>query len=155
MALRLSTGLVNSLLDTHCFKNLMATGLLCIYSGVQPANADAIETTAAVLLVKITVGSAAFTPTSGTNGLSWDNATLNVIPKAVEVWSGVGLAVGTAGWFRFYDKNFTAGASTSAVRFDGRVSTTGGGGDIELSSTTIAVDATTTITAATFTIPLS
>jgi hypothetical protein len=155
MSLKLSTGLVNALLDTGSFKTIMATGLLCLYSGVQPASADVIETSGAILLLKVSVGSAAFTPTAGTNGLSWGDATLNVVEKASEVWSGVGLAAGVAGWFRFYDKYFTAGASTSAVRFDGRISTIGGGGEIELSSTTIAIGATTTITTASFTIPLS
>lgn len=148
MALRLSSGLVNSLMDTNCFKTTMTLGFLYIFSGLQPANADAIETPGAVNLIIITNASTA-------TGLLWDDATLNVIPKKIgEVWSGVGLVAGTAGWFRFYSSTKTTGASTSAVRFDGRVSGPGGGGDIELSSTAIAVGATTTLTTATFTIPL-
>ena len=151
MALKLSSGLVNAILDTHCFKNTMALGFLYIYSGLQPADADAIETPGAVNLLIITNASTA-------TGLTWADATLNVIPKTAapsEVWSGIGLVAGIAGWFRFYAAAKGMGASTSAVRFDGRVSAIGGGGDIELSSTTVAVGATTTISTATFTLPLS
>ena len=156
MALKLSTGLVNNVLDSASFKDSMASGILYIFSGSQPANADAIETPGAVNLLKITLASGAFTSGVTTNGLLWDDAVLNVISKDVtQVWSGVGIADGTAGWFRFYANTVVQGASTSAVRFDGRVTVTGGGGDLELSSTTIATGATTTITAAAFTMPLS
>ena len=156
MALKLSTGLVNGILDTNCFKTLMGHGILYLYSGLQPATADAIETAGSVALLKVTLASGAFTSGVSTNGINWDDAVLNVISKAAaETWSGVGIADGTAGWFRFYANTVVLGASTSAVRFDGRISSVGGGGEIELSSTTIATGATTTITAASFTIPLS
>ncbi len=154
MSLKLSTGLVNALLDTGSFKTVMDYGVLYLYSGTQPTSADVIETSGAVVLLLVTVASGAFTSGVTTNGLRWDNATLNVCPKTADVWSGVGIAAGTAGWFRFYANTVVTGASTSAVRFDGRVSSTGGGGEIELSSTTIAIGATTVISSATFTIPL-
>ena len=156
MALKLSTGLVNALLKTGSFKSVMNDGILYLFSGLQPANADAIETAGAIVLLKVTVASGAFVSGAPTNGLGWDDAVLNVASKAAaETWSGVGLVDGTAGWFRFYGNTVVTGASTSAIRFDGRVSAIGGGGEIELSYPGIAAGATTTITAATFTIPLS
>ena len=156
MALKLSTGLVNNVLDSASFKDSMANGILYIFSGSQPATADAIETAGAVNLVKVTLASGAFTSGVSTNGLLWNDAVLNVISKGSgQTWSGVGLADGTAGWFRFYANTVVQGASTSAIRFDGRITVTGGGGELELSSTTIATGATTTITAASFTMPLS
>ena len=155
MALKLSTGLVNAMLDTGSFKSVMSYGVLYLFSGTQPTNADAAETSSAIILLKVTDNSGAFVSGVNTNGLLWDDAVLNVISKVTsQVWAGAGIAVGAVGWFRFYANTIVTGASTSAVRFDGRISATGGGGDIELSSTTIAVDATTTITTATFSIPL-
>ena len=156
MALKLSTGLVNSILDTASFKTSMASGILYIFSGSQPADANSIETAGAVNLLKVTLASGAFTSGVSTNGLLWDDAVVNVISKAVsQTWSGVGIADGVAGWFRFYANTVVQGASTTAIRFDGRITVTGGGGELELSSTTIATGATTTITAASFTMPLS
>ena len=156
MALKLSTGLVNALLDTNCFKTVMNDGILYFYTGLQPSSADVIETVGAANLLKITIASGAFVSGAPGNGLGWDDAVLNVISKAAaETWSGVGLADGTAGWFRFYSNTVVTGASTTSARFDGRISGIGGGGEIELSSTTIAIGATTTLSTATFTIPLS
>ena len=145
MARKFSTGLRNGLLGgttDDCFQELMALGFLDIYSGGQPADADTAES--GTKLVAITVDSL------GT-GLSWADAVAGVCAKAAEVWSGVGLVAGTAGWFRFYAAAHTLGVSTTAIRFDGSVGTSGA--QLNMSSTTIAVGATTTID--TFTITLA
>ena len=157
MALRISTALRTALLgaatgDNGSFKDLMADGIIEIYSGSQPADADTAES--GTKLVRITVASGAFTPASATNGLEFGNASGGSIAKASgEVWSGVGLVTGTAGWFRFYDNDYDTGAGTDKVRFDGSVATSGA--QLNLSSTTITLSATLTIDAFTVTMPAS
>jgi hypothetical protein len=89
-----------------------------------------------------------------TNGLNFDTAADGSMSKeSAEVWSGVGLAAGTAGWFRFYDNAVTTGSSTSAARFDGVCGV--GSGELRLSSLTIAVGATITVDTGSLTQPAS
>lgn len=64
------------------------------------------------------------------------------------VLSTTGLAAGTAGYFRITD-------DTGDVVMDGTVTATGGGGDLELNTTTISVGVTVEITAGTITEPAS
>ena len=113
MALRLSTALRNAILTggtTGGFKGAMSYGIIYIYSGSQPASADDAET--GTLLAKITLASGAFTSGVTTNGLSLGTAGSGSIAKASEVWSGVGLANGTAGWYRFYANTVVQGLVT-------------------------------------------
>ena len=130
----------------------LRNGIIEIYSGTQPATADLAET--GTKLVRITISSGAFTPGSPTNGLNLSDAASGVTSKeSGEVWSGVGLASGTAGWFRYYDNNYTTGDSSSAVRFDGVCGV--GTGELRMSSLSIAVSATTTVDSGSLTVPSS
>lgn len=127
MAERLSTGFVNAVNATGSVKSVMADGVIYIYSGTQPATADAVES--GTLLMVITVNAGAFTPGSATNGLEMGTSTDGVLSKAAgETWKGVGLAAAgtgtTAGWYRWYSNARTQGASTSAIRVDGAIGTT-------------------------------
>lgn len=151
MAIRLSSQLREDLLDTGSWKTIFTDGIIEIYAGTQPADADTAES--GTKLVRITVASGAFTPGAATNGLEFDNASGGVIAKNSDVWSGVGLAAGTAGWFRFYDNDYDIGAGTTLVRFDGNVGTSGA--DLNISTTAIAVSATTTIDSFEVTLPAS
>lgn len=64
------------------------------------------------------------------------------------VLTTTGLAAGTAGYFRITD-------NSGDVAFDGTVTVTGGGGDLEMNTTTISVGLTVEITAGTITQPAS
>jgi len=142
MALMYSTGLRQLMMGTSDFKTTMANGILAFYSGSQPASADAAET--GTLLIKYTKSAGAFTPGVSTNGINFDAPVAGVCSKAVaETWQGVGLANGTAGWFRFYANDMTTGADTTHARFDGAISTTGA--EVNMVSTTITSGATDTI----------
>jgi len=153
MGLRLSTGLRNALMAEIGFKGAMADGILEIFSGAIPANADTTEG-AGTKLLRVTIASGAFTSGVATNGLDFDAPAAGVLSKAAaETWSGVGLADGTAAWFRFYSNTVVIGASTTTCRFDGTVGTSGA--DLLLTSTSIVTSATTTIDTATFTLPAS
>lgn len=155
MAIRLSTGLRDIILGNGTgdasLKEALADGVIKIYSGSQPANAD--TAVSGTHLVTITVGSAAFTPGSPAAGLEFDAADGGEITKAAaETWSGVGLADGTAGWFRFYANATDAGSSSTTLpRIDGSIGTSGA--DLNMSSTSIVTDSTYTIDSFKFTLP--
>jgi hypothetical protein len=137
MALRVSTGFRDKLMTPAAdggksWGELLDGGIIHIYSGTQPADADTAES--GDLLVKITKDGLAL---GSGGGLSLGNATNGKISKpAADDWKGTAVADGTAGWFRFYDSNETTGTSTTAVRFDGRVATSGG--ELRVVTTTIA-----------------
>jgi len=136
MAIRLSTGTVNALAGggttDGSLKDIFNAGVIAIYTGAQPANADASET--GDLLGYITVASGAFTPGSATNGLVWDNAVNGVCGKpAATEWSITPTATGTAGWARLYSNARVLGASSSAIRID--LSCGVGSGDLRWTTT--------------------
>jgi len=123
-------------------EELFKDAVLEIYSGSQPADADSGET--GTKLVRITLNSGAFTPGSPTNGLEFEAPMNGVIgKKSGDVWSGVGLADGTAGWFRLYDNKYHTGDNKAAVRLDGACGV--GSGQLKLSSLTIKEGVTITI----------
>lgn len=150
MSLRLSTGLRAAIMASTGFVGAMDAGVLEIFSGSIPADADSAEGSGTKLLT-ITVGGGAF----ASYPLHFESsAPAGVASKSSsETWQGDGLADGTAAWFRFYDSSNTTGASTTDCRFDGTVGTSGA--DLILTSTSIVTGATTTIDTADFTLPAS
>lgn len=133
-------------------KDLFRNGVLDIFSGTQPINADTTES--GTKLVRITLSSEAFVAGTATNGINLGTATDGVIGKdSDETWSGVGLVAGNAGWFRFYDNAATTGASTSAIRLDGSIATTGA--QMNMTNTRISVGGVTVITSVAITDPMS
>ena len=149
MTVRLSTGLRTLLAGSTGFAAALEKGVIEIYTGAQPASADAAVT--GTLLGTVTLNSGAFTPGSPTNGLTFAAAAAGVVSKT-GVWSFNGIAAGTAGWFRFKGNAVDTGAlSTTLPRMDGSVATSGG--DLNLSNITIAVAAPNTIDDFTWTQP--
>jgi len=108
-------------------------GTIQIRSGTQPASADSAAT--GTLLATVTLSDPAFGPAS--NG----SASLAGVPL-----SAVAVADGTAGWFRMLDSN-------GNTVLDGSVSVTGGGGDLQLSTTTITTGLTVEITSGSISMP--
>jgi hypothetical protein len=133
------------------FRDIFKQGVLEIYSGSQPANADAAET--GTKLIRITAASGAFVAGAPSNGLQFAAPSSGVIAKDSAVWSGVGLADGTAGWWRLYDNAYVTGSSSSAIRVDGNCATSGG--DLNMASLTVTTGATTTIDSFSITQPAS
>jgi hypothetical protein len=87
------------------------------------------------------------------NGLNWDVPSSGVISKiATDTWSGTAALGGTAGWFRIRGAGDTgAGASTTAIRIDGTIGTSGA--DMNLGSLTITGGAPFILSSATLTVP--
>jgi len=114
----------------------VGAGTIQIRTGAQPASADNAAT--GTLLATITLADPA-----------WGAAVAGVSTlDATPVLSTTGVAAGTAGWFRMLDNS----GDTIA---DGAVTVTGGGGELELNTTTISIGVTVEITAGTLTTPAS
>lgn len=151
MTIRLSTKLRDNLAGTTGFAATFANGVIEIYTGSQPASADAAVT--GTLLGTVTLNSGAFTPGTATNGLTFAAASGGSVSKS-GVWSFNGVAAGTAGWFRLKGNAVDAGgASTTLPRLDGSIATSGG--DMAISNLAITSGAPNTVDTFTWTQPAS
>ena len=134
------------------FVDLFRNCIVDVFTGSQPVSADAAETGSKLL--SITLSSGPFTAGSPVNGINFGEVASGVLHKeAGEVWSGLGLVAGPAGWFRFYANDYVLGASLTAIRMDGGVATSGS--QFNLSNTSIAVGGTTTVDSVSLTLPAS
>jgi hypothetical protein len=111
-----------------------AAGTLKIYTGSQPADADTDP--AGTLLVTINLPAPAY-------GAANSSGTAALLGTPL---SGTGAAAGTAGCFAV---ETNAGANV----FQGSVTATGGGGDLTLDNTSIAVGQTVNISSLNYTHP--
>ena len=149
MTVRLSTQLRTNLAGTTGFATTFANGVIDIYSGTQPATADAAIT--GTLLGRVTLNSGAFTAGTATNGLTFAAAAGGAVSKS-GVWSFAGVADGTAGWFRLKGNALDSNAlSTVLPRLDGSIATSGA--DMNLSQIVIAIGAPNTIDSFVYTQP--
>lgn len=135
MTVKTSTGLRNAMLDTASFRAAMASFTLKIYSGTEPATADA-ALSGNTLLVEIK---------NAGGVLSFEAAAVNgVLDKAAaETWSGVIAASGTAAFYRLVLSGDTEALSTTDKRVQGSVGTIGA--DLNLSSVALTLSATQNI----------
>ena len=88
------------------------------------------------------------------NCCDFDARSVAGVLTSSQTWSTTSAAAtGTATWFRdVYDAADTGIASTAFLRKQGSVTTTGGGGDMELGSTLITSGTPVQVTGATFTV---
>jgi hypothetical protein len=95
------------------------------------------------------------TGVSSVNGLLFGEVSAGVLSKlASQEWTGLGLADGTAGWFRFVGPVADAGATDSAAAFnriDGNIATSGA--NMNMTNTNIVTGATQTVNTGTVTVP--
>jgi len=149
MTIRFSTGLRNNLVGPLGFAGSFDRGVIEVYTGPQPASANNAVT--GVLLGVITLASGAFVPGSPDNGLTFDVPSNGAVTKS-GVWSFVGVAAGTAGWFRLKANAPDSGqSSTAAVRMDGSCATAGA--DLNISNISVAVGAPNTVDTFVYTQP--
>ena len=136
---------------SKAMKDVFRNNVIRIYSGAAPADANAAES--GVLLLKLTLSSGAVTPGAAANGNNFDDITTGVLSKDANVWSGVGLADGTAGYWRMYDNGEITGAVSTSKRMQGLCGTSGTA--FVMSSTSIVTGATITLDTFTITQPAS
>jgi hypothetical protein len=143
MATRISTAARNAMCDAlvDLLDGGSGPGVIRVYTGAQPAGPGSAPT--GTLLAEFTLSDPAFG--SAAVGV----ATLDVTPALTDV----GLADGTAGWFRALDSTEAAGSGLGVL--DGSVTATGGGGQLELNTVTISTGVDVEITAGTVTVPAS
>lgn len=142
MALRFSTALRNATIGTVGMAGALSTGVIEIYTGAQPATAN--DPVSGTLLGTVTTNGAAFTPGSATNGLTFATAADGAVAKEASNWQFTGLATGSAGWFRFKGNAVDAGgSSTTAIRLDGSIATSGG--DMTIGNINVTVGAPNTV----------
>lgn len=124
MADRISTAArdaaVNAVVDLVDVGTTNAEGRLRIYTGTQPATANDTIGTSTLLVEILLAAPAAYGASSS------GSAALLSTPR-----SAAAVAAGTAGWFRVVNRN-------AVGVFDGAVTGTGGGGELELDNTSIA-----------------
>jgi len=91
------------------------------------------------------------------NGLKLGDVSAGVLNKVSgDTWSGVAVASGTAGWFRFYASEADDGSAdttASKLRLDGAISTSGA--QINMGSTTVTSGSTQTVSDFPITLPAS
>ncbi len=136
MSLTLSTSARNARADATC--NLLdagaGAGTIKIYSGTRPATPNT-ALSGNTLLATVTLTDPAF------------GAVATGVKTLGDPGSVTGVAAGTATFFRAED-------STGAAVMDGKVTATGGGGDLTLATTTISVGLAVDVTGGTFTEPV-
>lgn len=119
MTLKASTGLRNYMLATGSAKAAMADGFIHIYSGAEPATADAAVGGATLLLTIYGDG-----VSDGLN-LAATAADGFIEKLGSETWGGTVLATGTATWFRHVGSADTGALSTTQPRLQGTVARAG------------------------------
>lgn len=145
MGMKISTGLAKAMLDTGSFKASLNGMKLKIYSGTEPASADA-SIGSAVLLCTIS-------DAGGADALSFEAAAVgNVLEKlSSQTWSGTNVASGTASFCRLELASDTGATSSSEIRVQGDVGVAGK--FLNLSSTALTAEAVQTVDYLSVTMP--
>lgn len=131
MAFKYSTGMRNAVLDSDSVKALLDGGFIEIYAGPAPASADdAIDGADHTLLVTISED-------AGAEGLNFDTAASEgqLLKDPGQTWSGTIEETGSASFFRFVTSTDTGAESTSEVRIQGGIGTSGA--DMNLATTSL------------------
>lgn len=120
MTARSSTGFVNALLTGTAFADIFLNGCIEVYSGAQPATADAAAT--GTLLARVTRDGGAWVAGSPGSGLQFDVSGRFVTKRFDHRWVLKGIATGVAGWYRLKGNAVDAGGvSLLLPRLDGAV----------------------------------
>lgn len=139
--LKTSTGLRTSMLGSQSLRDRLSLGVINIYSGVEPATADAAAT-----------GTLLCTIRNGGVGITMDVPSNGVIQKtAAEVWQGTNVASGTATYYRHVAVGDTGAASTSEARVQGSIAVSGA--ELNLTSVVLANGAVQTLDFYSITLP--
>lgn len=143
MAVRLSTGARNKILDSGAADAFDSTGRINIYTGSQPASAN--DAASGTLLATLTLAADAVTAAASSGSLTFATITSDTSADAS----------GTAGWGRIYRTGDTApgsAAATSDRRLDFNIAETSGG-DVNFDETAFVAGGTVAISSLTLSLP--
>lgn len=154
--IRVSDALRTAIMVTGSVKSRLDGGFLFLFSGSQPASAE--DAAVGTLLAAVSIDAAGATGLTLTTGDAAGQAKKTV----AEAWQALGLAAGTARWYR-YQRLDTNLATTQAAallaaggtveRVDGSVGTSGA--DLIAASVAVALNAPITIDTYVLTLPAS
>lgn len=120
MTVLLSTGYCTEIFGPKSFDDIFKYSSIEIYSGTQPATADAAPT--GTLLGRITRDGGVWTPGVEANGLQFVRSGRYVLKPSNHVWTLTGIAAGVAGWCRLRTNNNESGVTDLvSPRIDGAV----------------------------------
>lgn len=144
MALKVSTGFKNAVLDTESVKSAFDGGFIKAYAGTVPASADAALGGATLLCT--------YSDSAGEDGLDLAAAAVDgVISKdSSQTWSGVAAADGTASFFRYVQTGDDGTLSTTQQRLQGTIGLAG----TDMIVPTLTYTSGTTYTLNYFSLPL-
>lgn len=152
----------------NCFVVASTTGASAVITLTARPGFGALLNSAALTITSTTMTSAVTSTSFGSgtggsvagvnaaNGLLMDySAAAGVMTKdSTQTWSGVAVATGTAGWFRYCSSVVDAGALDSSavfMRMDGSIATSGS--DLTMTSTSVVTSAVQTLGTFSFTVP--
>lgn len=131
MTVQLNTTLRNNMVSQY--ESTIGTSPKLIFrTGAQPANAAAVDS--GTLLAILTLPS------------DWMAAPSAGAVALLGTWSGTGAAAGTAAHYRLKDSTATSTDNTGTTYDQGSVTATGGGGDLTLDNTSIAISQAISVT---------
>lgn len=118
MAARTSTGFVSALIGGTAFADIFRNGCIEIYSGPQPASADAAVT--GTMLGIVTQDGGAWVAGSPGAGLHFSASGRFATKDFDQIWKMTGIATGIAGWYRLRGNAADAGGVSLVLpRLDG------------------------------------
>lgn len=136
--LNLSTGFRSRIIGPESFDSIFRYSVMRLYTGAQPASADAAVT--GTLLAEVTRDGGAFTHGFATNSLEWVRTGIYALKNPAHTWTMTGIATGVAGWLRLSGNALDDGSPSLILpRLDCAVSLAGGGGEVILAPLTITV----------------
>ncbi|HET6631526.1 MAG TPA: hypothetical protein VFG73_02305 [Rhodanobacteraceae bacterium] len=136
MSCKASTGFRTRLLGRESVEDILGGGVMRVYSGAQPANAD--TEAGGLLLGTVTLGGWPWHGDDTGFGLHFRQAGIYTVnAPSAEPWTLRTVEPGTAGWFRLLAPEAVESAddaSLSAARIDGSVGVAGSGADLILTA---------------------
>ena len=144
MALKLSTGLRNAMLDSSNLRTTINGGLIKVYDGTVPATADAALSGNTLLCT--------FSLNSTGAGINFDTtATGDTLAKApAEVWAGNPAVTGTGTFYRHVAVGDDGTLSTTQARIQGEL---GAGNEMLLATNVFTVGVNRVLDAYSITFP--
>lgn len=118
MTYKTSTGLRNHMLAMGSLRDVLSNGKIRIFTGSEPASADAAETGTLLCVIDKDGAGAGFTlDAAAQDGI--------IAKKVADVLKGVCLATGKAGYYRHVGSSDTGSESITDPRIQGRIGTSG------------------------------